>query len=368
MSDGCCEPREDKSCCASEKNHGSAPGKEQDCCPGSGDAACVARAILQVTSRITASDRVDHLLARWGINRAGHRVEPGLYSLGEPDEDSPVYVTANYTLSFDALRSALDGADCHILVLDTRGVNVWCAAGKGTFGTDELVGRIESTGLASVVTHRDLVLPQLGATGVSAHEVQRRSGFKVTYGPVRASDLAEFTRAGSANAEMRRVRFGLADRLVLIPVELVHVLLPCLAAAVVLYFLAGPLAAWSAVVSLAAGAVLFPALMPVLPTPNFSTKGFVLGLVVALPFAAAAFTGHAHSSVWVRLGWPLVYLLGMPQVVSFLALNFTGSSTFTSRTGVKREIAAYFPPMVWMFGVAVVLLVALSAARFFGGQ
>jgi hypothetical protein len=219
-----------------------------------------------------------------------------------------------------------------------------------------------------VVGHRDLVLPQLGAAGVSAHEVHRRSGFTVKYGPVRASDLTEFMKTGRATANMRRVRFGLADRLVLVPVELVHVILPCLMAAVVLYFLAGPLAAWSAVVSLVAGAVLFPALMPVLPTPNFSTKGYVLGLVAALPFAAAAFTGHANGPAWERLGWPLVYLLGVPQVVAFLALNFTGSSTFTSRTGVKREIAAYFPPMVWTFGVAVVLLLALSAARFFGGQ
>jgi len=360
MSDGCCTPRDDQDC--------RTPQDDQDCCTGGENAVRTVSVVFNATSRITALNRVDHLLARWGINRAGHCVEPGLYSLGAPDENSPVYVTANYTLSFDALRSSLDGTDGYILVLDTSGVNVWCAAGKGTFGTDELVDRIETTGLESAVSHRNLVLPQLGATGVAAQEVLRRSGFSVTYGPVRASDLAEFTRTGRATSDMRRVHFGLADRLVLVPVELVHVLLPSLVAAVVLYFIAGPLAAWSAVVSLIAGAVVFPVLLPILPTPNFSTKGFVLGLVVALPFAAAAFTGYAGDSTWERLGWPLVYLLGMPQVVSFLALNFTGSTTYTSRTGVKREIAAYFPPMVWTFGVAVVLLAALTVARFFGGQ
>ena len=134
MSDGCCEPREDKVCCAPEKDRGSATGKVRSCCAGSGDTACVPRAVLQVTSRLTASDRIDHLLARWGINRAGHRVGPGLYSLGEPDEDSPVYVTANYTLSFDALRSALDGADCYILVLDTRGSTSGARPGRGHSG------------------------------------------------------------------------------------------------------------------------------------------------------------------------------------------------------------------------------------------
>ena len=94
-------------------------------------------------------------------------MEPGLYALGAPAPDSPVFVSANYTLSFDALRSALRGIDGYLLVLDTKGINVWCAAGKGTFGTDELVARIEATRLAEVVRHRRLILPQLGAPGVA---------------------------------------------------------------------------------------------------------------------------------------------------------------------------------------------------------
>ena len=354
MSDGCCTTRDSQSSCAA-------------CGDGAG-AAEASAGIFRATSEITASDRLDHLLARWGVDRAGHRVDPGLYSLGVPGEDSPVFVTANYTLSFDALRSALENTDAYILVLDTRGINVWCAAGKGTFGTDELVHRVESTGLDGIVTHRELVLPQLGATGVAAQEVRKRTGFSVKYGPVRAADLIEFMRTGGATGDMRRVHFGLRDRFVLVPVELIHVLLPCVVAAAVLYFVVGPLAAWSAVVSLLVGAVLFPVLLPWLPTPNFSTKGSVLGVVAALPFAAAAFAGHAADPVWARVGWPLVYLLVMPQVVSFLALNFTGSTTFTSRTGVKREIMTYFPSMVWMSGAGTALLVALSVARAVGGS
>ena len=178
--------------------------------------------IRTTTSTLTRADRRDHFLARWGYKRNEHRVEPGLYALGNPTPESPVFVSANYTLSFDALRSALGGVDGHILVLDTYGINVWCAAGKGTFGTDELVRRIESTGLGEVVSHRKLILPQLGAPGVAAHEVKKRTGFKVEYGPVRAPDLPEYLRTGAATPEMRRVRFPLKDRLVLVPVELVH--------------------------------------------------------------------------------------------------------------------------------------------------
>ena len=65
-------------------------------------------------------------------------------------------VTANYKLSFDALRSQLADLDAWILVLETNGINVWCAAGKGTFGTDELVHRIRECQLEKVVKTRNL--------------------------------------------------------------------------------------------------------------------------------------------------------------------------------------------------------------------
>jgi hypothetical protein len=130
-------------------------------------------------------------------------------------------VSANYKLTFDILRKNLSGLDCWLMILDTKGINVWCAAGKGTFGTEELVNRIEQTGLSRIVTHRRLILPQLSAPGVSAHEVEKLSGFSVSYGPIRASDVKEFVKAGyKATKEMRVVKFTAWDRLVLTPVEL----------------------------------------------------------------------------------------------------------------------------------------------------
>lgn len=89
-----------------------------------------------------------------------YTVDPGLYGIGDPDPESPVLVTANYKMSFDLLKRAVSGLDAWILVLDTFGINVWCAAGKGTFGTDESVDRIESSGLGDVVSHRRLIVPQ----------------------------------------------------------------------------------------------------------------------------------------------------------------------------------------------------------------
>lgn len=322
--------------------------------------------IQPATSTITWANRWDHFLARWGVNRSGHRVEPGLYALGDPTPDSPVFVTANYTLSFDALRSALAGIDGYVLALDTHGINVWCAAGKGTFGTDELVRRIEATALSGIVSHRRLILPQLGAPGVAAHEVKKRSGFKVKYGPVRASDLPEYLDTHQVTPEMRRVRFTLSDRLVLIPVELVHVLLPLLIATVVVFFISGLWASVAVAAAILAGVVLFPILLPWLPTRDFSSKGLILGGIVALPFALMTLLRHPDAAWWLRAGGALTYL-SWPPVTAYLTLNFTGSTTFTSRTGVRREMFTYVPIMAWMFGIGVVLTIVLSLIRVLGG-
>jgi len=324
--------------------------------------------LQSTTSTITLANRWDHFLARWGVNRSGHRVEPWLYALGNPTPDSLVFVTANYTLSFDALRSALAGIDGYIMVLDTQGINVWCAAGKGTFGTDELVHRIEATALHDVVSHRVLILPQLGAPGVAAHEVKKRSGFLVKYGPVRAADLPEYLQTHWATPEMRQVRFTLRDRLIMIPVELVHVLLPLLIAAAVVFFISGPVASAAVAAATLAGVVLFPILLPWLPTRDFSTKGFILGSVVALPFALATFLRNPDAAWWLRAGGALTFLLPLPPVTAYLTLNFTGSTTFTSRTGVRREIFTYTPMMAWMFGIGIVLTIVLFLIRALGGS
>jgi hypothetical protein len=279
-----------------------------------------------------------------------HRVQPGLYALGHPGDESPVCVTANYALSFDALRAALAGIDAYILVLDTQGVNVWCAAGEGTFGTEEVLRQVAETGLQDVVRHRVLILPQLGAPGVAAHEVKK------------------YLKTRRATPEMRRVRFTLGDRMAVATVDVVAALLPMLAAAVVFFFIGGLLASAAVIAAMLAGVLLFPALLPWLPTRHFSSKGLILGGVVALPFALATFLQNPTTAWWMRAAWALAYMLCMPPATAYLALMFTGSTTFTSRTGVRREIFRYIPVMAWLFGLGFVMSIALRLWRAFGGQ
>lgn len=234
-----------------------------------------------VPSELTWADRRGGYKVRWGIGRYTYTVDPGLYAIGTPDDRSPVLVSANYKLSFDALRRELTGRSAWILVLDTRGINVWCAAGKGTFGTEELVLRIEAADLSLVVSHNVVVVPQLGAPGVNGPDVRRRTRFRVVYGPVRASDLPAFLDAGMrATPEMRLVHFTFKDRLVLVPVEVANVLKITLAAAAAGAVLGGigpavysvfaalgraPLAIAAAAGAVFAGTVLAPLLLPTSP-------------------------------------------------------------------------------------------------------
>src|SRR5512136_1098122 len=122
-----------------------------------------------------------------------------------------------------------------------------------------------------------------------------------------------------ATAEMRKVEFPLRDRLVLIPVDLVRLLLPMIGAAILFYFLGGWMVSLAAAAAILAGVVLFPILLPWLPTHNFSSKGFLLGGLIALPFALSSFLVHPAWTWWQQAGQALGLLLVMPAVAAFIA-------------------------------------------------
>jgi hypothetical protein len=313
--------------------------------------------VIIADSKISLKNIWDHLLARLGVNRMGHLVRPGLYKLGDPGPESPVFVTANYTLSFDQLRYSLKEIDCFILVLNTFGINVWCAAGKGTFSTEELIRKIGETRLDEIINHRNLILPQLGAPGISAHKVKGKAGFNIKYGPVRAGDIPGYLSSKTISAQARRVKFTLRDRLVLVPLEFIHILLPLIILGGILYFTLGLLPGLALATAVIAGSVLFPILLPWLPTKNFSTKGFILGGIVSLSFGLVHVLSNLDQPLIYILVSALAYIIALPPVTAFLALNFTGATTFTSRSGVRREINTYFPVMVWMFVGGLLLFV-----------
>ena len=310
----------------------------------------------------TAWDRLGTCRARLGLDRNNYTVNPGLYAIGQPGLDAPVVVTANYKLTFDTVRFALDGRDLWLLVTDTRGINIWCAGGKGTFSAEGISEQVRKTGLDRIVSHRRLILPQLGANGVRARDLRKACGFEAVFGPVRAEDLPRYLDQGEDEA-MRAVTFSLRERAEVIPVELVlgwKIILASFLVAAVLSLI-GPdfsmqairqrwiLAASATGLGLAAGAVFFPLLLPALRTRLFSLGGAGLGLALAVLLPAI----FPHQSGVQLLGaglWTVV-------MASWLGLNFTGSTPYTSPSGVEKEMRKVIPLLAGSTILAAILFV-----------
>jgi acetyl-CoA decarbonylase/synthase complex subunit gamma len=319
--------------------------------------------VEQVSTVWTNKDLFSTIKVRWSIGRMDYNITPDLYAVGNPDKDSDVYVSCNFKLSFDILRRSLNGLNAWILVLDTKGINVWCAAGKGTFGTQELTFRIKEHQLEKIVSHKKVIVPQLGATGVSAYKIKEETGFKVIYGPVKAEDIPVFVANGyKATPEMRKINFKLLDRTKQIPVELFYANYYLILIPAIFFILAGLNtqgfsvdSSWSnggrAILNLCiaylSGCVLTPILLPFIPFKRFSLKGLVVGWLMATLFQ---YFNFLSTNIFEIISWFLV----MGGISSFLAMNFTGSSTFTSLSGVQKEMKISLPTQI--FGTALGLL------------
>lgn len=325
-----------------------------------------AGSVPQVATTLNNKDLIGTIMVRWSINRDNYKVSPGLYAIGNPDSSSDVFVTANYKLSFDHLRKNLAGIDGWILVLDTKGINVWCAAGKGTFGTTELIKQITETNLNKVVHHKRIIVPQLGATGVAAHEIKKKTGFHVFYGPVKAADIKEFIKARYRKSkEMKTITFGFYDRAKLIPVDLMYGKYYLLAALALFFILSTLLKSghsstesvyfgFNSILNIflgyVSGIVLTPLLLPYIPFRSFAMKGFVTGI---LTFASLFLFHLAGQSIIENISWFFI----ITGISSFLAMNFTGSSTYTSLSGVKVEMKTAIPIQIGFSAVGLILFI-----------
>lgn len=142
------------------------------------------------------------------------RTETGLRIFGNPDENSPVFVTSNFDLTVKRVSKYLKHLDCYLLVAQSGGVNVWCAAAGGGLTEHSVISAIEISRIESRVKHKILILPQLSAPGVNTGIIEKETGWKCKFGPTYAKDIPEYVKNGFQKTEtMRRVKYTLADRL-----------------------------------------------------------------------------------------------------------------------------------------------------------
>ncbi len=324
--------------------------------------------IMQISSQWKRADYWGQIKSRATAFRMSYSVEPGIYAIGNPDAESDVFVTCNYKLSFDILRRELKGINAWILILDTFSINVWCAAGKGTFGTDELINRITITKLASIVNHKRIILPQLGAPGINSSQVQKATGFRVLFGPVQASDIPAYVAQNyKASEDMRTIKFTIADRAVLTPIELNPAFNALLKFAVIFLLIIGlqpsgfifkdmlqhgmPVLLLM-ICAIFSGAFFTPVLLPFIPFRSFAIKGWIVGIIITA--LILNFGGIIKQDDYIMAAFS--YTL-FPAVSSYLGLNFTGATTFTNISGVKKEIKFSMPVIKGLIILSIIILI-----------
>jgi acetyl-CoA decarbonylase/synthase complex subunit gamma len=107
------------------------------------------------------------------------------------------------------------------------------------------------------------------------------------------------------------------------------------------------------------GSALTPILLPWLPGRALSIKGMTLGLIFAI---VLVFTGLIPSAQTGGQLETAAWILLMPAIAAFTAMNFTGSTTYTSLSGVKKEMRFAVPAQII---VAVLGLSLWVTARFY---
>lgn len=247
------------------------------------------------------------------------KVATGLYRVGYPDRSSPVLVTGNYELTVRRLVRELDGAvDCWLVVANSRGINVWCAAGGGHFTAEDVIAALKTSGVREAVDHHALILPQLCANGVDGWRIRQETRWGVHWGPVRASDLPAYLAAGRKKREpMHYVGFPLKDRL-----EMTTVMLALYA----VLFTGLSLIFWRPLTPLLLGLMVFlgyfyGVFLPWLPGRDGLGKGLVLAALTLAGLWAWSF-GWGHLPARSLFNWSL----GLGFLGFFIGGEFQGMS------------------------------------------
>lgn len=247
----------------------------------------------------------------------------GVRVVGRPGRSSPVLLTGNYDLTVRRVLRALRGLDAYLIVAPSHGVNVWCASSGGHLTTHQVVTALKVARLEERVSHREVILPQLAATGVEATAIRRRTGWIARFGPTDAADIPAYLANGKQKTEaMRRVGFGIRERLEMAaawatPVSLIATL-------VAWRHLLG---AWSLIWALAGCVFLC---FDRLPGSEWARRGVVAGVAVA--FAALALAATNNLTPGPLAAWAMAGI----AVAGVLTYDFAGSSP-TAASGMSAE-------------------------------
>lgn len=121
------------------------------------------------------------------------QVEPKVYPVGEPSEDSPVFVTTNFSLTYFIVSGEIEnsGTSAWLVVPECEGLSVLTAWAAGKFGGDMIGAFVKQSGLEERITNRNIIIPGYVAQ-ISGELEEALPGWKVMVGPSEAGDIESF--------------------------------------------------------------------------------------------------------------------------------------------------------------------------------
>ncbi len=110
-------------------------------------------------------------------------VEPGIREIGNPNPESPLFVTTNFALTYYTVESdiASNKIDSYLMVVDTEGLGVEAAVAGGQLTADMIKDTLETYEADKRVKHKTMVIPGLAAR--ISGETEDVTGWTVLVGP-----------------------------------------------------------------------------------------------------------------------------------------------------------------------------------------
>ncbi|KUO52165.1 MAG: acetyl-CoA decarbonylase/synthase complex subunit gamma [Desulfitibacter sp. BRH_c19] len=123
------------------------------------------------------------------------QVEEKIYAVGDVNENSPVYVTTNFSLSFYTVQGEVESSKIpsYIIPINTDGTSVLTAYSAGKYEPEQIAAVLKKVGIEDKVSHRNVVIP--GLVAVVSGKLEDSSGWKVIVGPREASGIPSFAKS-----------------------------------------------------------------------------------------------------------------------------------------------------------------------------
>ncbi|MCX6069822.1 MAG: acetyl-CoA decarbonylase/synthase complex subunit gamma [Chloroflexi bacterium] len=124
------------------------------------------------------------------------QVQPGMYEINNPKDDSPVLVTTNFSITYFAIANEVEGSGwpAWLVVTDAEGMSVLTAWAAGKFDSERIAKAVKTVGVEGKVKHRKVIIP--GHVAVLSGELEGDlPGWTIMVGPREAVDIGAFLKA-----------------------------------------------------------------------------------------------------------------------------------------------------------------------------